>query len=310
MIWIRRVILSLAIASLPLLTGCSASSMPSQGFHPVTPVRLYVSNGVTTNGTTSFYNLPITPLSPVAGSLTTPNVAFSLCVDGSGRLWATQDSNSATGILAYAQPIASGASPSFSINVGAQSAGCVFDGSGNLYVSLSNNKVAVIPAPVTSASVPTSFITSGVSFPGDVTVDSSGDVFVCNSGPITEYSPLAGGNTLLHTFGGVASLSPAGCAIGPDGNLYVANGTTLGEIDVYKAPFSNSSPVDHSIAPPTAVNIWDIKFDIQNNMYVAGDSTTGSDVWVFAPPYTGATSALLLVSTSSGNEARGLALTN
>ncbi len=312
MVHLRKVLLSLAIASLPLLASCTSYGSTSPSGGPTSPpggaTRLYVSNGLTTGGMTSFYALPITPTSPVVGTLSTPNYPFSMCVDGSGRLFVTQNSNAANDVLAFAQPIANGSSPAFAIGVGALSIGCVFDGSGNLYVSLSNNKVAVIPAPVTSSSVPTTFITSGVSSPGDVATDANNDVFVCNTAPITEYAPLAVGNTLLHTFGSVFAAS--GCAIGPDGNLYVSNGSSFGEIDVYKAPFSNASSVDHKITPPTAVNMWDIKFDTAGNMYVAGDSTTGSDVWVFAPPYTGATSALLLVSTQSGDLARGLALTN
>jgi len=212
--------------------------------------------------------------------------------------------------LAFQQPIANGAAASFTINLGVTNSpiGCVFDAAGNMYVSeAAQNRIAVIPAPVTSTSVPNAaYITASVAGPYGVAVDTTGDVFVCNNGtPITEYTPLSGGNALLHSFGNDADNE--GCTIGPDGNLYVANGTAAGEIDVYKAPFGNLTPVDHSITPTGAAIIYEVKFDASGNMYVSGNNATNSVVWVLPSPYT-APSQTLVVNAAT-DLAVGLALT-
>jgi hypothetical protein len=169
-------------------------------------------------------------------------------------------------------------------------------------------RIAVIPGPVTSSSVPNAtYITTSVSSPYGVAVDSLSDVFVCNgSGPLTEYSSLATGNTLLHSFG--ADFNNEGCVIGPDGNFYVANGTANGEIDVYKAPFTNASAVDHAITPTGSTFVYEVKFDAAGLMYVSGSTATQSVVWVIPSPYTVAPSATLVVNATTGR-AVGLALT-
>src|SRR5271166_1348311 len=321
MIQVRRLTLLLAIASLPLLAGCSSSATSGPPPAP-SQTRLYVSNGVTSGGSTLAFALPITLTSSLIGGLVTSNGPLSLCVNGSvsgskGALFVVQYSATNTmaspTLLAFAQPIAIAASPSFTIDVGTFPTGCVFDSTGNLYVARApsaGSAITVIQGPVMSVSVPTTPITTGVFFPGGVTVDGNDDVFVCNQRNITEYMPLASGNTLKATFGSVFSAS--GCAIGPDGNLYVANGTSDGEIDVYKGPnFTNASSVDHSIAPLSATNIFDIKFDAKANMYVAADTTTDSAVYVIPSPYMAASALKFTPNPGGGDDqVRGLALTN
>ncbi len=318
MVHLRNVLLSFAIASLALLAGCSSSSTTSGPPPAPSQTRMYISNGLTSGGSTLAFALPITASSTLIGGLVTSNGPFSLCVNASaptkGALFVIQFSANNTTqptLLAFAQPIAIAASPSFTLDVGTLPTGCAFDSMGNLYVSREPlaSAITVIPGPVSASSVPGTSITSGVSFPGGVAVDGSDDVFVCNQGKagITEYSKYPT-NSLMFTFGSVFATS--GCAIGPDGNLYVANGTSYGEIDVYKAPFSNASTVDHSIAPALATNIFDIKFDAAGNMYVAADTTTDSAVYVMAPPYTAVAVKFTPQPGGGDNQVRGLALTN
>lgn len=288
-----------------LAAGCNSSSTPAPPM--VTTTRAYVSNAQPASaGVTSFFTLPLTSSSTAAGTVTTDDPWFE-CVDGSGRLFSVSFGGGK--VLAFTQPIANGATAAFSIDLAVTNSpvGCVFDNAGNMYVSeTNNNRVAVIPAPVTASSVPNAtYITASVSSPYGVAVDPSSDLFVCNgTGPITEYSPLSGGNTLLHSFG--SDFDNEGCVIGPDGNLYVANGTSNGEIDVYKAPFSNSSPVDHSITPTGSTFIFEIKFDSSGTMYVTGN-TTQSVAWVIPAPYTGAPTATVVVNATTFR-AWGLAL--
>jgi hypothetical protein len=304
----RTVFLTLGAALCVLAAGCNSSSMPPP---VVTITRAYVTNGQSgvNAGATSFFTLPLTSSSVAAGNVTTTTYPWFECVDGSGRLFSV--SYGSGNVLAFTQPIANAATAAFSINLGVINSpiGCVFDSAGNMYVSETNqNRVAVIPAPVTASSVPNAtYITTSVNSPYGVAVDSSSDLFVCNgTGPITEYAPLSSGNTLLHSFGG--DFDNEGCVIGPDGSLYVANGTSNGEIDVYKAPFSNASAIDHSVTPPACTGIYEVKFDPAGTMYVAGHTTTQSILWAIPAPYSGAPSATVVVDAGSTNRSVGLAL--
>jgi hypothetical protein len=301
-----RLLLALAIAMLPLFAACSSSATsPSRP----APTRMYLTNGssVPGGGATSFYALPISSTSVSSGGITTTTYPWFECTDGTGRLFSV--SYGAGTLLAFTQPIANAATAAFTINLTVPNSpiDCVFDSAGNLYISEStNNRIAVIPGPITASSVPNAtYITASVSSPFGVAVDTSGDLFVCNSTNITEYSPLGGGNALLHTFGSVHNNE--GCIIGPDGSLYVANGTSQGEIDVYKPPFTNASAVDHAITVPGSLGIYEMEFDAAGTMYVSGNASAQSDVWVFAPPYT-APSATLVVNAGI-DHAVGLALT-
>ncbi len=304
----RNVSLALGAALCALIAGCNSSSTPVPA---ITATRAYVSNGdsIVGAGAINFFTLPLTSSSTPSGTITnTDTYPWFECVDGTGRLFLVNYTSGT--VFAYTQPIANAAAHAFSINMGVSSSaiGCVFDGAGNMYVSeTGNNRVAVIPAPVSASSVPNStYITSSVTTPYGVAVDSTGDLFVCNgSGPLTEYSPLSSGNTLLHSFG--SDFDNEGCAIGPDGNFYVADGTSNGEIDVYKAPFSNSSLVDHSITPTGSAFIYEIKFDSSGTMYVTGNTATQSVVWVIPAPYTGAPTATVVVNAAT-NFSVGLAL--
>jgi hypothetical protein len=305
---VRMLIVPALAAFAVELAGCNGSNtIPSF----LVSKHIYVTNGNSTAGmgSTNIYALPLSAAPTATGSLSTNTYPFFECTDGQGRVFVVNYTSGT--IMAFTQPISNAASPAFTLNLAVASSltGCVFDGSGNMYVSdASNNRIDVIPSPVSSSSTVTSHITASVTGPYGAAVDATGDVFVANGGAkTTEYASLGSGNTLLHTFGN-NNFDNEGLVIGPDGNLYSANNTADGTIDVFKPPFTNATIVDHGITPPGATLIFEVKFDSSGNMYVSGNDAANSVVWVFAPPYTGAPTTAALIVVGTKYRAIGLAL--
>jgi hypothetical protein len=271
--------LSLSISAF-LLQACTTSNIATF-FAP--PQTLYTSSGVSPGAVTLFM-LPLTSTSTSTGALTgVANLPGGMCVSPSGTLVVI--AGSPAELQVWSAP-ASGASPSFNVALGVTTPrDCAFDVVGNLYVVDELGRIFVYPSFNQGSSAGTP-ITSGINTPVGVTTDPSGNVFVSNNHTITEYSLLSGGNTLLHTINGNGG---QGIKLGPDGNLYVANFTTDGKIDVFVPPFTNTSTVDHQISPPGATFLAYMAFDRAANLYVSGTngSSAGKGIYVYAPPYTG-----------------------
>jgi hypothetical protein len=122
-----------------------------------------------------------------------------------------------------------------------------------------------------------------------VATDLAGDVFSDALTSIREFSPLASGNTQTATFGVGGGF---GLLIGPDGNLYFADGTATNKIDVYlPSQFHDGTTMpDHTITLLGAVLVYFLAFDRAGNLYATAQLPGGTTyaVYVFAPPYTGA----------------------
>lgn len=290
-----------ALVTALTLAACSSSSTAPTP--TPAPSRVYASIKQTP-GAIHIYGMPLTNTSVSTGSFPGTTGPTGMCVDGQHRLYVV---NSAAGgnVSVYAQPIAASATPAFTLSGfgGVSTEDCAIDSLGNLYVADSGGggKIWVFKTPITASSAVDHTITTGLAFPFGVAVDTAGDVFASNSTNITEYSPFGSGNGLTATFGSISN--NWGLVIGPDSNLYVANGTTDGEIDVYKPPFSNASTVDHTLTIPATPVVLYFAFDSAANMYVSGNTTT-SLLWELAPPYTGAPLVTLTVdgttATSGG----------
>jgi hypothetical protein len=291
--------LVLGLASALTLAACSSSSS-TPSTPPAGPQRVYTSIK-NTPGTIHIYALPLTNSSVSTSSFAGFGTPTGMCVDGQHRLYVVN--NGPDSIAVYNQPITSGATPAFTLSGfgGVDIHDCAIDASSNLYVADDNGSLWVFKGPVSSSSTVDHSITTGISSPFGVAVDATGDVFASNTSNVTEYSSFGSGNGLLATFGSI--LNNWGLHVGPDGNLYVANGTANGEIDVYKPPFSNASTPDHSLTIPGAPVVLYMAFDNSGNMYISGNTTT-SLLWELAPPYTGAPVATVTVdgttSTSGG----------
>jgi len=293
---VRTKRLVIAIAALSVIEGCGSGATP--GLPPPTPTpppRVYASIK-NTAGTLSFYSLPLSLASTAAGSFAATSPT-GMCVDGSHRLYVAGQTSGGS-ISVFNQPIANGAIPAFTLaSFGTNTVGCAIDSAGNLYVADIIGAIRVFKAPISASSTLDHSITTSVASPYGVTVDAAGDVFVSNTTNVTEYSPFASGNALLHTFGSIHN--NWGLMIGPDGNLYVANGNANGEIDVYKPPFLNTSTPDHGLSVPGSPVLLYFAFDASTNLYVSGNTST-SMVWELAPPYTAAPLVTLTVDGTTG----------
>lgn len=270
----------------------SGSPSPQPSASPLAGTRLYVANFATS---VLFYGLPITSGSDTQGVVSGFASAWSECTDSSGRLFVVDKDNNRVDV--YDQPISSGSGPAFSLVGLSTPSGCAVDAGGNVYVSEEyQSDIAVFPGPVSGTAVPSSKITNNVAIPCGVGVDpNNGNVFVANRQHITEYAPLSAGNAFLVSFGEIND--NYGVEIGPDGNLYVANGPAEGVMDVYKPPFTSSSAPDHTVTLPGAIDSFYFTWDSNNFLYVAAyKANWDSDVYVFAPPYTGSPTAILFIA--------------
>ena len=293
-----------------VLTGCPSNNqvtLPPPGTLPLG--TLYTANGTVGgpgDGVISIYKLPLSSASTRVGSFTVPGTFApnlnGICTDSSGRLFIPDSDNSV--VRVYTPPIGNGATPAFSLSV-ATPFDCAVDSAGNLYVSTSSN-VAAFTAPVQSGSTPSRTITSGMVSPAGVGTDTSGNLYVAQGTGNTSYSNYAGGNTLSATFG--TQVDAFGETVGPDTKLYVANGMTEGNIDVFTTPVSNAQVRSNHITLPgtTASRAYLIKFDASGNMYVTAQTSGGSELLVLAPPFTGASLATLTSGQAFGFE--GVAL--
>ncbi len=276
----RLAMLSLGAVVL-LLQACTTSSSPAI----LPPLMLYASNNSGT-GAVAILSLPLTSASASTGALANVDAnPRGMCVSPAGLLVLGASQN----LEVWSAP-ANGAAPSFTVALGANAFAndCAFDAAGDLYVANDGapSQNILVYSAFSQGSAQAAPITSGVAFPFGVTADVSGDVFVANATNITEYSPLSAGNALLHTFGVIHNAE--GLKIGPDGNLYVANGATTGKVDVFVPTFTNSSTFDHQLAPPNATLITYFAFDRGRNLYVSASTTSGfSAIYVYTPPYAG-----------------------
>ena len=203
-------------------------------------------------------------------------------------------------------PIGSGATPAFTLSLPAGAIDCAVDSAGNLYV-VTNPNVAAFTAPVQSGSTPSRTITSGMNAPFGAGTDTTGNLYVSEAANNTSYSNYAGGNTLSATFG--TNVDDWGEIVGPDTKVYVSNGTTRGDIDVFTTPVSNAQTrSSHFTVPGTSgFAAFYIKFDAAGNMYVAARTAlAASELVVLAPPFTGASLATLTSGQEFGFE--GVAL--
>ena len=280
-----------AYAAALIFAGCTSTST-STVQTTLSNQHLYVATG----SKVFVYNLPLTNSSVPAVTLLTPGYGANPCLDSAGHIF--MEMNIVTGTTssfvtqAFALPLTATSAPVFVLSTPDGPADCHFDPSGNMYVA-NNSSVQVFKSPVQSGSAINSTITASVVSSSGLWTDSPGRVYVSNGVNILVYSSFATGNVLQATFG---SSNGGGLALGPSGSLYVANGTSAGQIDVYDPPFTNTSTRNASktikVIPNATLgdSLTYLAFDNAGDMFVGacvGCIPTGSwHIYMLQPPYT------------------------
>jgi hypothetical protein len=263
------------------LQACNSSSTTPAGI--IQHQTLFVANSQT-SGAVTMFQTPLSSSSTSNGALSgVANHPDGLCTGPAGQLVVTAGG---AGFQTWLTP-ANGASPSFTNSPSSViSVDCAFDAAGDLYVVDEFGAILVFPA-FHQGSSPGTSITTGINTPVSVATDPAGNLYVSNNHTLTIYNALGSGNTLQHTISGAGG---SGIEFGPDGNIYIADFTTSGQVDVFVPPFLNTSVRDHHISPPGATTCHDVAFDRAGDLYVTctNASVAGTGIYVYAPPYSGA----------------------
>lgn len=136
---------------------------------------------------------------------------------------------------------------------------------------------------------PIATIVNGISAPAGIAVDSSGNLYVANSGnsTVTVYPPGTTTPSATYTSG---VNTPYGVAVGSDGTLYVANlyGGSSGGGSVTEYPAGNTLPnVTVTLAGENAVNL---ALDAENRLYVSWFSLSSFTITIYKYPTEGSSS--------------------
>ena len=139
--------------------------------------------------------------------------------------------------------------------------------------------------PLTATS--TSRISFSLGASSYVATDPNGNLAIGNAlGSVSVFNaPLSETSMPIAKFA-LTSVNEGQSAFGPDGSLYVSN--VAGGVEVFMPPFSNESSVDSTIAATNLAQNVGTGFDATGNLYVTSIGSAGSNLFVFAPPYTGA----------------------
>jgi serine/threonine-protein kinase len=271
---VRKVFFALAIASLPMIAGCSSSTTPPP---PPAPQRVYVTDDATPT-IMSIFTTPLTNSSVASASFSTAASAVSgMKFDTAGNLYIAAFSAGAVQI--YHQPVGTGSTAAVTIPALNAAEDVALDTAGNLYVGTSVG-VAVITPPFSNASTP-SFTMTNATFGYGLAFDSGGNLWVGNNGTgfIQKFTPpfSAGEAEAFHFAGG-----HRGIAFDGAGNLYSSDAT--GHVEVFTPPFSGASTAAFTITLPAGTASY-LAFDRNGNLYVGN---AGTSLYVYTPPFSGA----------------------
>jgi hypothetical protein len=267
----------------------------------------------------------VNPISTLTGP---DKITFQgLAVDGAGNLYVggvifsnNPGNQGQLEILVYGAGASGQASPKRNIT-GATTglegftqnsiSGLAVDGSGNIYVSSGLNMGGVISqgisvfAPTSDGDVAPIKVIAGdatnISFPGQIAVDSAGNIYVANSPVVLIFDAASKGNAAPTgsldgsetTIQGVA-----GVAVDSAGNIYVANtvsGNGLPDILEFSAGSTgNVAPIRTISGLATMMTgIGNLSLDSDGNIYVLN----GDNILKFAPGSTGNVAPTSIISS-------------
>lgn len=162
----------------------------------------------------------------------------------------------------------------------------------NIYVSngapgASRNTIDIFPAGSNGNVIPTGTIAgtlTGLNSPVGLTFNSSGVLYVANTGSITEYATGARGNVAPSAVITSPTLvSPQLIALDTNANIYVTQNSATGGVDsyqVYAAGSSGASTPTNTVTGSGLSMPVGIAVDTKGNVYVANNAT--SSVSIFA----------------------------
>ena len=139
--------------------------------------------------------------------------------------------------------------------------------------------------PLTASSMSRLSFSEGAS--SYVATDSAGNLVVGNAlGSVSYFTaPLAETSMPIAKFA-LTSVNEGQSAFGPDGAIYTSD--IAGGVEVFTPPFSDETSVSSTITAPGLAQNVGTAFDSTGNLYVTSIApTAGSQIFVFAPPYTG-----------------------
>jgi len=291
------------------LTACTAQNqvlLPPPGSNP--SQHVFVSDFLTPGTIHIFGPTPLSGSSTQSGSFSGFENPGGMKFDSSNRLYVANFGNSnaavARRIQVFTQPIANGATASFSIICGGKPEDVAIDSSGNLYVAEPlADVIEVFNAPLSGASPLAFSITNGAGDARGLAFDASGRLFVYGGSGIQVYNaPFSSGSAPAFTLTAVG-LNDHGIAFDASGNLFAVGGS--GTVNVYLAPFSNGqSPAFSFSATPTTSNDY-LAFDRANNLYVPGED---GNVYVTMPPYSAGSTPAFHFAVPGGLSIPGVAV--
>jgi hypothetical protein len=158
--------------------------------------------------------------------------------------------------------------------------------------------------PISAGSTSDFTLTAGNSVVA-VALDGSGNLAV---GELTAKlqifpAPLSGASTASATFNNGASGSTGAVAFTNAGDLF-ATGLDAGGVKLFTHPFSNASTPSQTITNAGLTAADGLALDAAQNLYV-GNATATSNLFVYAPPYTGAP---IITAPAAGSGYRKMAV--
>ena len=290
------------------LAGCNSSSSPGPP-PPFEGHHMYLSTSGAP-GTVQIYNLPVTATSTATGAVTGLNRPEELYVDHAGRLFVPINGNPAntgTTVQVYGTPLTSASTPAFTLTVShAPPENTVEDSAGNVYVSVlpsSSCCIDIFPGPVTGNATAGSEITSngvtpnGLGSPFGMAFDSSGNLYASSTTSIIKFTPpINSASTPAANV--IPNVDNWGLLVDASNNVYVANATVDGTIDVFNQPFQNGSTRAFGILVTSGSSsfIQGMTFDASGNLWC----TTGNGkVWEITAPITSSSTATNILTVTN-----------
>jgi hypothetical protein len=119
-------------------------------------------------------------------------------------------------------------------------------------------------------------------------VDASGNLVAAdNAGHLTYFpAPLSAGSVPTATFTNGTAASSGQIAVTTGGDIFVA--TQRAVVNGFTHPFTNASTPSSTVTSAGMTGAIGAAFDASGNLYMSSTPTTSSNLFVFAPPYTGA----------------------